>query len=178
MRSIRLPLQKGDSLTTPWLQASGKKVVLPEDLEAWRARMRRDNKTVATINGSFDLMHAGHLHILYEASRQADVLLVALNSDESIQQYKSPNRPIIPLRYRIELLTALEFVDFVTWFHEVDPRAILKRIAPDVHVNGAEYGEDCMEADTVRQGGGKLHLVERIRGLATSEIIAKIQRLG
>jgi len=60
-------------------------------------------------------MHAGHLQIIYEASLQADVLIVALNSDASIQAYKSPDRPIIPLEYRLQLMAALQFVDYVTW---------------------------------------------------------------
>lgn len=74
------------------------------------------------------------------------------------------------------MMAALGFVDYVTWFDETDPRELLKRIQPDVHVNGAEYGEDCMESATVRQMGGKLHLVRRIPSLSTTAIIEKIQQ--
>jgi len=155
-----------------WLQ---KKLIEPEQLEEKIAALRLKKLTLATLNGSFDLMHAGHLFIIYEASKQADRLLVALNSDRSIQQYKSPDRPIIPLSYRLEMMAALEFVDFVTWIEETDPIALLSKIKPDVHVNGAEYGTNCIEAETVRINGGRLHLVERIPSLATSAIIQKIK---
>jgi rfaE bifunctional protein nucleotidyltransferase chain/domain len=139
--------------------------------------LREQKQTIATLNGSFDLLHARHLYIIHQASLQADCLIVALNSDASIKQYKSPTRPIIGLQDRLSLLAALEFVDFVTWFEETDPRAILARIRPDVHVNGAEYGTQCIEAETVQKAGGKIHLVNRIPGLATSAVIEKIRQL-
>lgn len=154
-----------------WLQ---KKLVEPKQLETFVGEIRATGKTIATLNGSFDLMHAGHLYIIHEAKRQADVLFVAMNSDASIRAYKGPNRPIISLGHRLEMMAALEFVDFVTWFEETDPCAILKKIRPDVHVNGAEYGENCIEAKTVRDCGGRIHLVDRIPSLSTSEIIEKI----
>lgn len=138
-------------------------------------KLKQEGKTLATLNGSFDLLHAGHLYILYEASLQADCLFVLLNSDSSIQSYKGLNRPVICLENRLSLISALEFVDYVSWFEEKDPREILKIIRPDVHVNGIEYGKNCVEADTVRLSGGKIHLVDRIPGLSTSEILKKIQ---
>ncbi len=72
------------------------------------------------------------------------------------------------------MMAALEMVDYVTWFDETDPRQILSRIKPDVHVNGAEYGENCIEAETVRSYGGKIHIVGLVPGLSTSQIIKKI----
>lgn len=155
----------------PWLK---RKLVDPKQLESKMGEIRHQKKTLATLNGSFDLLHAGHLYIIHQASLQADKLLIALNSDRSIQQYKSKNRPIIALRYRLEMIAALEFVDYVTWFEEMDPRILLSRVRPDVHVNGAEYGEQCIEAETVRALGARLHLVPRIAGLATSKIIEKV----
>lgn len=157
-----------------WLR---KKLIKPELVERKAADLREKNLTVATLNGSFDLLHAGHLFIIHEAAKQADRLLVALNSDSSIQQYKSADRPIIPLMYRLEMMAALEFVDFVTWFDEVDPRDFLEKVKPDVHVNGAEYGFDCIEAEVIRNYGGKLHLVRRIPSLSTSMVIDKIKGL-
>lgn len=129
------------------------------------------------MNGSFDLLHAGHLEIIYAAAAQADLLLVAVNSDVSVKAYKDPSRPIIPLAMRMEMLSALGCIDYITWFDEPDPRALLALVQPDVHVNGAEYGINCIEAQVVREGGGRLHLVPRIPGLATSEIIRSIQNL-
>ena len=157
-----------------WLQ---KKLVEPDQLEKKIGEIRSKQLTLATLNGSFDLLHAGHLYILHQAHIQADRLLVALNSDASIQKYKSPDRPIIPLQYRLELVAALEFVDYVTWFEETDPRELLSKIKPDVHVNGAEYSAHCIEAEVVRIHGGRLHLVDRIPSLSSSEIIEKIKGL-
>lgn len=136
--------------------------------------LKAEGRRIVTLNGSFDLLHAGHLQIIYEASRQGDVLIIALNTDRSIQLYKSPKRPIIPLNYRARMMAAVEFVDFVTCFDETDPRAILEKIKPHVHVNGAEYGVECIEAETVKQHGGKLHIVSLVPGLSTSNIIKKI----
>lgn len=160
-----------------WSTYSKNKVIAPERLPEKVAELRAQGKTIATLNGSFDLMHAGHLQIIFEASQVADQLIVALNTDRSIQQYKSPDRPIIPLEYRLQMISALGFVDYVTWFDEVDPIKILGIIKPDVHVNGAEYGEKCIEAETVRTHGGKLHIVQLIPGLSTSQIIKKIKAL-
>lgn len=157
-----------------WKDEWKKKYVDPDDLESTLEHLRRNNKTIATLNGSFDLLHAGHLHIIFEASKVADILFVLLNSDASVQSYKDPKRPIINLDNRLQMVAALEFVDYVSYFDELDPRAILDRIRPDVHVNGAEYGKECIEAETVQKYGGKLVLVDRIPGLATSQIITKI----
>ena len=127
-----------------------------------------------TVNGSFDLLHAGHLHILREASRQGDTLLVGLNSDASIRSYKGSDRPLIPQAQRAEMLLALRFVDYVHIFDESEPMPFLEEVRPDVHVNGAEYGEDCIEAAVVKRYGGRIHLVDRIGGLSTSQLVAQL----
>ena len=150
------------------------KTLDPARIEEEIARVRQGGKMLATLNGSFDLLHAGHLEILFQASKQADILLVLLNTDQSIQQYKNPLRPIISLADRLKMMAALAMVDYVTWFAQTDPRALLLRIRPDVHVNGAEYGENCIEADVVKSGGGRLHIVSLAPGLSTSTIINKI----
>lgn len=158
-----------------WSIACKDKLIAPSNLSSFVQELRNRKQTIATLNGSFDLLHAGHLQIIFEASQVADILIVALNSDRSIQQYKSPKRPIIPLEYRLQMMSALQFVDFVTWFEETDPRHLLSIIKPDVHVNGAEYGENCIEAETVRSHGGRIHIVHLVPGLSTSNIIRKIQ---
>lgn len=160
-----------------WSAYSKSKRIPPEQLSTKITELRAQGKKIATLNGSFDLMHAGHLQIIFEASQVADVLIIALNTDRSIQGYKSPDRPIIPLEYRLQMMSALGFVDYVTWFDELDPIKILGIIKPDVHVNGAEYGENCIEADTVRANGGRIHIVQLVPGLSTSQIIKKIKAL-
>jgi D-glycero-beta-D-manno-heptose 1-phosphate adenylyltransferase len=153
------------------------KILLPERLSDVVSEIKNSGKTIATLNGSFDLLHAGHLEMIYQASLQADVLIVALNTDRSIQEYKSPLRPIVPLKYRLQMMAALSMVSFVTWFDETDPREILKKIQPHVHVNGAEYGENCIEAGVVKQGGGRVHIVSLVPGLSTSTLIKKIHEI-
>lgn len=160
-----------------WNKEYKTKIIEPENLEIIVSRLKLGGNTIATLNGSFDLLHAGHLHIIYEASQAADVLIVALNSDASIKKYKSLERPIISLEYRLQMMAALEFVDFVTWFDETDPIDLLSRIKPNVHVNGAEYGEHCIEAQTVKLNGGKLHIVNLVPGLSTTAVLDKIYSL-
>lgn len=153
------------------------KNIPPSQIEQKVAELKDHGLSIVTLNGSFDLLHAGHLGILDEAARQGDILIVALNTDRSIQTYKSPLRPIIPLEYRLKMMAALEVVDYVTWFDETDPRELLSKIRPHVHVNGAEYGENCIEAEVVRSHGGRIHIVQLVPGLSTSMIIKKIQTL-
>lgn len=160
-----------------WSKDYKEKIIRPEEVEKRVSKIREKGQTIATLNGSFDLLHAGHLQIIYEASQVADILIVALNTDESIKIYKHPDRPIIPLEYRMQMMAALQFVDLVTSFSETDPIRILGEIKPDVHVNGAEYGENCIEADIVRQNGGRIHIVQLIPGLSTSQIVKKILSL-
>jgi D-glycero-beta-D-manno-heptose 1-phosphate adenylyltransferase len=160
-----------------WNSFSKTKIFPSLELEQLLQEQREIGKTIATLNGSFDLLHAGHLYILYEASQTADILVVALNTDASVKRYKSPSRPIIHLQERMEMVAALGMVDYVTWFDEDDPRTLLRLIRPDVHVNGAEYGQNCIEAGVVRECGGRVHLVDRIPGLATSQILSTIRNL-
>ena len=167
----------GNLLQTNWSPYCRKKLVLPHKAREWADNVRSQKKTVTTLNGSFDLLHAGHLHILYEASLQGDLLIVALNSDKSIQHYKGKQRPIIPLKYRLQMMAAIHFVDFVTWFDEDTPCELLKEIRPHTHVNGADYGLECIERAIVEEGGGKIHIVSFVDGLSTSNIMNKISQI-
>ena len=161
-----------------WQSYSHSKWVEPEFLAKKVSELRSLGKTIATLNGSFDLLHAGHMYMIYEASQVADVLIVAVNTDASVKSYKSHQRPIVPLHYRLEMLSAIGFIDYLTWFDEGDPCHILSLIKPDVHVNGMEYGQHCIEAPVVKKHGGRLHLVDRIPGLATSQLIETIRGIS
>jgi rfaE bifunctional protein nucleotidyltransferase chain/domain len=140
--------------------------------------LRAKGKRIVTVNGSFDVLHNGHLYILNEARQRGDILIVGLNSDASVRGYKGASRPIVTERQRAEMLLALRMVDYVHIFDEADPIAFLKEVNPDVHVNGSEYGEHCIESDTVRRGGGRVHIVNRIPGLSTSGVLASLQTAG
>lgn len=154
---------------------NGERLVARDRLAALATLLRAQGKRIVTINGSFDLLHAGHLHILEDARRQGDVLIVGLNSDASVKRYKSPDRPLIGEADRARMLLALRCVDYVHVFDEDVPMPFLEEVKPDVHVNGSEYGADCIEAPVVRKHGGRIHVVEKIPGLSTSAIVDKIR---
>ena len=156
-------------------RAARRGLVVRSGLPELSVSLKGQGKRVVTINGSFDLFHAGHLYILQQAKEQGDVLIVGLNSDASVKRYKGPDRPLVPETERADLLLGLRCVDYVHIFDESDPIAFLDAVRPDVHVNGAEYGEDCIEAPTVKGHGGRIHLVGRIGGLSTSGLLDKIR---
>jgi D-beta-D-heptose 7-phosphate kinase/D-beta-D-heptose 1-phosphate adenosyltransferase len=136
--------------------------------------LRAQGKRIVTINGSFDILHSGHLHILREARDQGDVLIVGVNSDRSVRAYKGADRPYVSERDRAEMLLALRYVDYVHIFDEEVPMPFLEEVKPHVHVNGAEYGADCIEAPLVRSLGGRVHIVEKVPGLSTTAIASRI----
>ena len=158
-----------------WEKKSLEKQLDQNQLKQKVKELKSEKLSIATVNGSFDLLHAGHLQMLYTASCLADILIVLLNTDESIQKYKSKDRPIIPLNYRLQMMSSIGFVDYVSYFEEIDPCGILSLIKPDVHVNGSEYGVNCIEAETITSNGGKIHIVDLVEGLSTTEIIKKIK---
>ena len=161
-----------------WPIFAKEKILDPNiDLESTCLKIKQSGLSIASLNGSFDLVHAGHLHMLYEASKQGDKLIVALNSDSSIKKYKSHQRPLIPLEQRIILITGFSFVDYVTWFEEETPLNILDLIKPHTHINGSEYGKNCIEKEIVEKNGGILHIVKLIPQLSTSNLIEKIKNL-
>ncbi len=176
MRCFPLPLKIETQPETLELFVETK-FISREELSSFAEAIRAKGLTIATLNGSFDLMHAGHLQIIFEAKQQADVLIVALNSDESIKAYKSKDRPIVPLHYRLKMMAALQFVDYVTSFEETDPIRLLQEIKPNVHVNGSEYGINCIESEAVKQMGGVIHIVDLVASLSTSQLIKKIKEL-
>ncbi len=139
--------------------------------------LKRQGKTIVTTNGSFDIMHACHVYFLRKAKEQGDILIVGLNSDSSIKKYKSKDRPIIPQKYRTEMMAAMEMVDYVFIFNETTPNKFISIIKPDVHANAASYGKECVEAEAVKKAGGRLYLVHEIGGnLSTTKIIKRIMR--
>lgn len=153
------------------------KLVHPDQLRNLSVQLKREGKTIVTLNGSFDLLHPGHLEMIYQASCQADALIMLLNTDVSIKGYKSPDRPINPLEARLQHIAALQMVDYVSWFDDLDPIRLLGIIKPEVHANGSEYGENCIEAPVVKENGGRIHIIQLIGGYSSTNIIKKIQSL-
>jgi len=153
----------------------GELITTAKELKDTVASLRSRGKTIVTTNGCFDLMHRGHIHILTDAKRQGDVLIVGLNSDVSVRLGKGEGRPIIPDFERAEVLCAFEMVDYVYMFDEKDCIDFVRLVGPDVHANDASYGEDCIESGVVKEGGGRLHLVSKIDAPSTTAIINRIR---
>ena len=154
------------------------KIRSEEELTRISTELRAQGRTVVTTNGSFDIFHYGHVKLFDEAKRQGDILIVGINSDASVRAYKGrPDRPINPENARAGVIAALQAVDYVFLFDDLTPNRWLKQIAPLVHCNSSEYGEDCVERPTLDALGARLHLVPRNPddGLSTSEIIRKIR---
>lgn len=137
--------------------------------------LKQKGKKIVTCNGCFDILHAGHIKFLKEAKAQGDILIVGLNSDSSVKQNKGPKRPINNENDRAEVLAALEMVDYITIFNEKTPLKLLEVIKPNVHVNGEEYGENCIEAPTVKKYGGKIYLIKLKKGYSTTNLISRIK---
>lgn len=147
------------------------------DLETLVALRETMSGTVVTTNGCFDLLHIGHLALLREAKALGDVLIVAVNDDDSVGRLKGPDRPIVPACERAELVAALDPVDYVVLFSEDTPDRTLQAIRPDVHVKGGDYRpEDLSEAAVVEAGGGRVVIVPLVPGHSTSELARKAGR--
>jgi rfaE bifunctional protein nucleotidyltransferase chain/domain len=142
-------------------------------------KAKQKKKTIVTTNGSFDIFHYGHIKLFEEAKQQGDILIVGINSDASVKAYKGPDRPINPENARAGLVASLQYVDYVFLFDDTTPNRWLELIAPDIHCNSSEYGENCVERPTLDKLGAKLHLVYRNEndGLSTTEMIQKIIRI-
>lgn len=156
------------------------KITSREEAGRRAEELRRAEKRLVTVNGAFDLLHAGHLVILEEARAQGDVLFVGLNSDASVRVNKGPSRPIVPEAERARVLAALACVDYVVILDEQEiAAALLALVHPHVHVNGSEYGppEQWVEYPTMCRYGVAGYVCQRRPALATTEIIAKIQGL-
>jgi rfaE bifunctional protein nucleotidyltransferase chain/domain len=147
-----------------------------EEIKAIVVGARNNGKRIAFTNGCFDLLHRGHVHVLRAARACADVLIVGVNSDESVKQIKGPARPVLPEVDRCELLGAMEMVDFVILFNEPDPYDLIAAIQPDVLVKGGDWNsEKIIGADLVEEGGGRVVVVPYIKGFSTTEILERIR---
>ena len=145
-------------------------------LLAERAEWRRQGRALVLTNGCFDLLHAGHVALLEEARAQGDVLLVAINSDESVRGLKGEGRPLLPQQERAELLLALEAVDRVVVFGEATPLAVVEALHPDVLVKGADWGpDDIVGSDVVRARGGRVVRVALVPGRSTTAILERVR---
>ena len=133
-----------------------------------------DKKIVFT-NGCFHILHVGHKRYLQEAATLGDILVVAVNSDDSVRRLKGPDRPVNTEQDRAEMLCAMGFIDYVVIFSEDTPYELIKKIQPDVLVKGGDYKpEEVVGRDIVEARGGELKLIKFVDGKSTTNIINKI----
>lgn len=136
--------------------------------------LHRGNGCIVLTNGCFDVLHRGHVETLREARALGDVLVVALNTDDSVRLRKGPTRPLNALADRVAVLEALRAVDHVVAFDAPDAVPVVEALRPHVYVKGADYaGEDLPEARAVARYGGRVHLARMVEGLSTSALLAR-----
>ena len=147
-----------------------------DEIAAIAAQAKKDGKRLVFTNGCFDLLHRGHVHILRRAKAAGDLLIVGLNSDRSVKSIKGPLRPILPESERVELIAAMEMVDYVVLFDEADPYSLIAAIVPDVLAKGGDWSaEKIIGADIVAQNGGRVEVIPYLKGFSTTEIIERIR---
>ena len=138
---------------------------------------RANGRKVVFTNGVFDLMHPGHVRYLRAARKMGDLLVVAINSDDSVRRLKGPGRPILPQNERGKILAALEMVDYVTLFEEDTPQAIIELLRPDILVKGGDYKlHEIVGRDFVESIGGKVVAIPFVEGMSSTNIIDRIVR--
>ena len=162
----------------PPRQWPGVAEILPRAaLVARVARDRAEGRTIAFANGCFDLLHVGHVRYLEAAAREADILIVALNDDQSVRRLKGNGRPILHANDRAELVAALRCVDYVVIFPEPTVGPLLEALRPDVHCKGTDYTVDTVpERETVRSYGGRIAIVGDPKDHSTRDLLARIRQ--
>jgi rfaE bifunctional protein nucleotidyltransferase chain/domain len=137
-------------------------------------RLHAAGKKVVFTNGSFDLLHLGHLTYLKFAREQGDCLVVGLNSDASVKRYKDTRRPIVPEAERAALVAGLKPVDYVVIFDEDEPRDLIAFLRPDVLVKGEDWAHYVSGRDVVEANGGRVVLAKLVAGKSTTDVIQKV----
>ncbi|MFH1888895.1 MAG: D-glycero-beta-D-manno-heptose 1-phosphate adenylyltransferase [Candidatus Omnitrophota bacterium] len=154
-----------------------KKIKNPEELNRIIARLKARGKRVVFTNGCFDLLHYGHIKYLEEARKNGDLLIVGINSDDSVKRIKGKKRPVLNEKDRLRMVAALESVDYVTLFKEDTPLETIKSIKPDVLVKGADWNKsDIVGRDIVLSRGGRVSVIRLAKGHSTSNLIRKIAK--
>lgn len=151
------------------------RVYSAQELRSLLDQLRQRGQRVVFTNGCFDLLHPGHLHTLYTAKAQGDVLVVGINADASVRRLKGEGRPILAEAERAAVLAALEMVDFVTIFAEETPLELIRLLEPDVLVKGGDWTpETVVGREVVESRGGKVVVVPYQTGFSTTAIIERI----
>jgi len=156
-------------------KSSAKVILNWKELQRRREKWRSQGKKAVFTNGCFDLLHAGHVYLFKEARKRGDILIVAVNSDSSLRRLKGPLRPVFPLKERLEVLAAIEFIDFLTVFNQDTPQKIISLLRPDVLVKGGDWPADqIVGRREVEEAGGRVVLIPYLEGFSTTNLLQKI----
>ena len=156
---------------------SQKKILTLSRLNKIVQKLRRQGKTIAFTNGCFDILHFGHVSYLKAAQKGDRILIVALNSDRSIQEIKGNDRPIVPQKERAAVLASLSCVDYVTIFNEPTPLKVIETLRPDVIVKGADWkGKEVVGTQVVKAYGGRVEFIRYVKGFPTTQMIETIKK--
>jgi len=155
---------------------NGSKVVALAELAARRAGFAAAGRKVVLTNGCFDLLHIGHIGYLEQAAGLGDLLIVALNSDESVRRLKGAQRPLVPEAERAQILAALGCVDFVTVFDQDTPERVYRLLRPDILVKGGDWKPDQLPGrEIIQEYGGAIVILPYREGISTTALVARIQ---
>jgi D-beta-D-heptose 7-phosphate kinase/D-beta-D-heptose 1-phosphate adenosyltransferase len=154
------------------------KILTKNKLSSVVRHLKAQGKRIAFTNGTFDILHLGHVTYLQRARAAADVLIVGVNTDRSVKTYKDPSRPVNPEQDRIKVLTALACVDYAILFDEPTPLKLIEAIKPEVLVKGADWAiKDIVGAKEVLGWGGKVKRIPLVKGRSSTRVI-KILKLA
>lgn len=153
------------------------KVMSRSPLASLIERLQGHGRRVVFTNGCFDLLHPGHVRYLERARSLGDILVVAVNADESVRRIKGPSRPVLPESDRSEVVAALQCVDYVTVFAEDTPLEVIEQLRPDVLVKGGDWPKDkIVGRQSVEDRGGQVVTIDFEQGYSTTGIIERIRR--
>jgi len=159
------------------IDSIAKKIMTLQEAKAMIAAWRVLGKTVSFTNGCFDILHPGHIFSLGQAAKEADYLVVGLNSDASVKRLKGPERPINNTESRATIIANLVLVDAVVVFEEDTPLELISELLPDVLVKGGDYTlEQIVGAKEVIAAGGKVIINNIVEGFSTTNLIEKIKK--
>lgn len=151
------------------------KIIKPDEIEKVAASLKNQGKTIALTNGCFDILHVGHARYLSEAKKLADILIIGVNSDNSVRRLKGPQRPLNNENDRSEMLGYFYFVNYTVIFEELTADNLLLKIKPDFYVKGGDYTKESLpESKTIDEVGSKVVFINYIQGYSTTKIIEKI----
>ncbi|MCD6130317.1 MAG: D-glycero-beta-D-manno-heptose 1-phosphate adenylyltransferase [Deltaproteobacteria bacterium] len=141
-------------------------------------KLKTEGKRIIFTNGCFDILHSGHAYYLKKTKELGDILIIGINSDESVKKIKQQNRPINKLLDRMIVLNSIKYVDYVVPFNEETPENLIKIIKPDVLTKGGDWNKkDVVGSDFVKSYGGRTVIIPYIKGKSTTNTIKKIRDL-